>query len=360
MSESAAFYLIVDGRYLPIALGLSRRLVFLWGLHVHIFLEDQEFTVSPQTDEGVFVHLNQLNGLRPSKLPETHNWPAIVYDRVFAPKFLEDYDRLIYLDADIYPLAVDRSILTAELPSGIGAVQDTASIGFSPHAAKLNRADWCASIGLTSDRYFNSGVLIIDRKTWSQIDFSVELRNYMSLYADAVKMPDQDFLNYLFQGKWAEFSPAINYQKALFNYGYEITFPPVFLHFSSFQKPWIKPDSPYSAQGQFFKPFQKLISDIGYDPKSVQNSRKDSAFRRGRKALRAFLSRCGIKTGKERRQRQEWQNRAAHLAADYQSDLTSRLYCDTTLKELDLIEPDLSFDGQYLRRSLMVNIKEIA
>lgn len=357
----AAFYLIVDGRYLPIALGLATRLVDLWKIDVHVFLEDKTVMDRPAgVGSRIFVHLNALDGLRPPDLPETHNWPAIVYDRVFAPRFLQDYDRLIYLDADIYPLHVDPSLLTVDLPSGLGAVQDTASIGFSPHAAKLDRPAWCASIGLDSDRYFNSGVLVIDRKTWNRIDFPAQLTRYMARYADAVRMPDQDFLNYLFQGRWTEFSPAVNFQKAIFNYGYERTFPPVFVHFSSFQKPWLKPDSPQSPHGQFFPLFQQMIRDGGHDPALVQSGRPESIMRRLRKTSREWLSRRGVSTRKEARQRQEWQERARHLSAGFRGDLKSSRYADTTVRDIDTINPDLSFDGQYLRRPLMITLQENA
>lgn len=357
----AAFYLIVDGRYLPIALGLATRLVDLWKIDVHVFLEDKTVMDRPAgVGSRIFVHLNALDGLRPPDLPETHNWPAIVYDRVFAPRFLQDYDRLIYLDADIYPLHVDPLLLTVDLPSGLGAVQDTASIGFSPHAAKLDRPAWCASIGLDSDRYFNSGVLVIDRKTWNRIDFPAQLTRYMARYADAVRMPDQDFLNYLFQGRWTEFSPAVNFQKAIFNYGYERTFPPVFVHFSSFQKPWLKPDSPQSPHGQFFPLFQQMIRDGGHDPALVQSGRPESIMRRLRKTSREWLSRRGVSTRKEARQRQEWQERARLLSVGFRGDLKSSRYADTTVRDIDPINPDLSFDGQYLRRPLMITLQENA
>lgn len=357
----AAFYLIVDGRYLPIALGLATRLVDLWKIDVHVFLEDKTIMDRPAgVGSRIFVHLNALDGLRPPDLPETHNWPAIVYDRVFAPRFLQDYDRLIYLDADIYPLHVDSLLLTVDLPSGLGAVQDTASIGFSPHAAKLDRPAWCASIGLDSDRYFNSGVLVIDRKTWNRIDFPAQLTRYMARYADAVRMPDQDFLNYLFQGRWTEFSPAVNFQKAIFNYGYERTFPPVFVHFSSFQKPWLKPDSPQSPHGQFFPLFQQMIRDGGHDPALVQSGRPESIMRRLRKTSREWLSRRGVSTRKEARQRQEWQERARLLSVGFRGDLKSSRYADTTVRDIDPINPDLSFDGQYLRRPLMITLQENA
>lgn len=357
-----AFFLTVDCGYLPLGLGLGKRLADQWGCDVHVFLEDAGADASQGGSQGaVSVHVNRLAGLRPTGLPVTRNWPAVVYDRIFAPRFLSGYDRLIYLDADIYPLAPAPEVLSVPLSHGLGAVQDSASVGYSPHGTGLTRDAWRASIGLLSERYFNSGVLVIDPQAWNRIDFAAGLDRFVARHGQAVRMPDQDFLNWQFQDRWTELSPRFNFQKGLFNYGYEPLFPPVFLHFSSFQKPWLGPDCPDSVQGQFHEPFRRMIRQAGQQPDCVARPLRPSWPRRCRKAVRRTLSRAGLPPGKERRLRDEWHQRAALLHAGITEDLRRGRYADGPRNATPpdaMPRPDLTFDGQYLRRRLILEPEE--
>ncbi|HIC65571.1 MAG TPA: hypothetical protein EYO87_06165 [Paracoccus sp.] len=358
-----AFFLTVDCGYLPLARGLGQRLAGQWDCDVHVFLED------PRADEAnggsrgrVCVHVNKVAGLRPEGLPVTRNWPAIVYDRIFAPRFLTGYDRLTYLDADIFPLTAAPEALAVPLRHGLGAVQDTASVGFSPHGAGLTRDAWRASIGLRSERYFNSGMLMIDPVLWNQIDFAGALDRFVAAHGQAVRMPDQDFLNWQFQDRWTEFSPRFNFQKGLFNYGYEAWFPPAFLHFSSFQKPWLGPDCADSVQGQFHEPFLEMVRRAGCDADLLTRRIRASWPRRLRKAVRKALSSAGLPVGKERRLRAEWHKRAHPLYDGFVEDLRTGRYADmplTGFQATEMPRPTLTFDGQYLRRRLTLEAESL-
>ena len=122
--------------------------------------------------------------------------------------------------------------------------------------------------------------MILDQKMWAQVDFARELLDYMAKHGTSARMQDQDFLNCFFQDRWTELSPRFNYQKAHFNYGYERVFPPVFLHFSSFQKPWLQPDSLDSVHGQFFAPYQEMFAQAGVDYRDYLRRRPESALRK--------------------------------------------------------------------------------
>ena len=131
----SAFYITVDDGYLGIGLAQARRLRALWQIDVHVFIEGAG---GVQRDEqgagGVFVHRNLMRDLIPQGLPSTESWPRIVYGRIFAPYLLPQYDRLIYLDADIFPMVAAPELLQIELPGGLAAVQDA-----SPSARRRAR-----------------------------------------------------------------------------------------------------------------------------------------------------------------------------------------------------------------------------
>ncbi|WP_374291793.1 glycosyltransferase family 8 protein [Paenirhodobacter enshiensis] len=352
-----AFYITVDDNYLGIGLAQARRIHDLWDIDVHLFVEGTGgITRDTIGERGVFVHHNLMHDLIPDNLPSTKSWPRIVYGRIFAPRLLPDYDRLIYIDADIYPVHGAREILNIDLPGGLAAVQDSASLGFSPHGNALSRNDWLRSIGLETPRYFNAGVLMLDQSVWSSIDFASGLSTYMQSYSAVAKMQDQDYLNYQFQGIWTELSPRFNYQKGHFNYGYESVFPPVFVHFSSFQKPWLKPDASDSVQGQFYPIYERMFRAVGVDPAQYRQKTQENILRRGRTAIRSYLSQNGIVTSKERRQRAEWDLRAAAMYAALQEDGQLGRYADFDFSLSEMPRPQLGFDGRYLRRSLAIDL----
>ena len=355
-----AFYITVDDGYLGIGLAQAKRLHALWGIDVHVFIEGAGGIERDETGTGgIFVHRNLMHDMIPSELPSTESWPRIVYGRIFAPLLLGQYDRLVYLDADIFPMVAASEILDLEMPGGLAAVQDGATINGAPHSAGDDRARWKQSIGLNSDRYFNAGVMILDQKMWAQVDFARELLDYMAKHGTSARMQDQDFLNCFFQDRWTELSPRFNYQKAHFNYGYERVFPPVFLHFSSFQKPWLQPDSLDSVHGQFFAPYQEMFAQAGVDYRDYLRRRPESALRKLRTRIRDMLTRNGIQTSKERRQREEWDRKSDAIFVGLSADAQQNRYADMQFTLAEKPTPRLSFDGRYLRRALDISYTPI-
>lgn len=357
----SAFYITVDDGYLGIGLAQARRLQTLWNIDVHVFIEGAGGTERDQQGtNGVFVHRNLMQDLIPQGLPLTESWPRIVYGRIFAPYLLPQYDRLIYLDADIFPMVEAAELLRIDLPGGLAAVQDASTIGTAPRSAGgVGRDVWMRAIGLHADRYFNAGVMVLDQKAWTAVDFTAELLAFMARHGDAAHTQDQDFLNCHFQGRWTEISPRFNYQKAHFNYGYETLFPPVFLHFSSFEKPWLQPAAPDTVHGQFFDGYRRMFAAAGVDYRDYLRVRRESGMGKLRGRIRLWLTRHGLRTSKERRQWQEWQRKAEWLFHGFRADGVAGRYADMGFALEAMPMPALIFDGSYLRRSLDVTYAPI-
>jgi len=357
--SNLAFYFVADERYVPPALMQASRIRRLWNADVHIFVESAGGSGGvTRLGDGVFRHDNRLMPLLPQPLPATDDWPAIVYCRLFAPALLRDYGRVMYLDADICVMDRDDALLSVPLPGGLGAVQDGASIGKGPAGTGLSRGEWLASIGLRGQRYFNSGALLIDPAPWADIDMSAELGRFATLCGPAVMMPDQDFLNWLFQDRWTELSPRFNFQQALFNDGFETVFPPVFLHFSSRDKPWQGAADPATPHGQVHPLYRREVARLGHDPDRLDCRRPESLPVALRRRIRHGLTRLGSTTGRERRLRRDWTCRCRVMADALIDDIACGRYADPHVgADAPLQDPAaVTFDGRHLRRPLHLDL----
>lgn len=317
MNDNAAFYLVVDELLEPVASIVACRIFDLWQKPVHIFVEgraSRKREMSPRP--SIFYHENVLGALVPEGLPEDTKWPRIVYARIFAPRFLSHYSRLIYLDADILPLATDQRIWTMPLEHGVGVVQDCGRLG-EVSIDGLSRRDWLRSIGVLGDHYFNSGVLVLDTAHWLTIDFDSQLRSYASRYGSATTYFDQDFLNFALQGQWTVLSPAWNFQACLFPLGLEEICPPIFLHFSKYEKPWLGQFDPSieDIDKLGFEHLTGLAALLGFDLAPLRRTKKVDPLSRMKNRLRRHLSQCGLQSGKERRLRRAAQRQRADVLA---------------------------------------------
>ncbi len=112
--------------------------------------------------------------------------------RLFLPFVLsEDFDRLLYLDADTIVDGELLELMECNLHGKvIGMVRD--SFG---GCYKLK-------IGLNkNDSYFNSGVVLYDYKAWKGKDFSQKIVNHILAGNTHYASPDQDLLNVVCRGE---------------------------------------------------------------------------------------------------------------------------------------------------------------
>ena len=209
-----AVYFVTDDKFLGLTLLNARKLAALQdrNFDIHLFYQGAGDLEVLRQGADITVHRYTLSlpeGVRSSNL-----WPQVVYGRIFVPDMLGSrYERLLYLDADIYLWRDPRTLFEVDLGvHALGAVQDfSVANGGCPRRFK-NKESWLQSIGIKGDDYFNSGVLLVDVDRWKQIDFNREIIEFMGSYGAAASMWDQDFLNHVFQGSWLELSPLANWQ----------------------------------------------------------------------------------------------------------------------------------------------------
>jgi lipopolysaccharide biosynthesis glycosyltransferase len=130
------------------------------------------------------------------------------YRKLTASRACGEFDRLVILDVDIMVLGDVRELYEVDLEGrSMAAVQDAFNPYLtSPFAFPASIEDETKYRGLT---YFNSGVMVIDVRRWTQesvderaVDFARD--------GSRVKIWEQDALNGVLAGNWTRLDPRWN------------------------------------------------------------------------------------------------------------------------------------------------------
>ena len=167
-----------------------------------------------------------------------------IFYRLFLPEMLPQYDKVIYLDSDIIVRSdIKKLYYTAIGDFPLAAGLDIGASSIPLNLAELNAYWYCRRVlGLRkSNRYFNSGVLIMDLQKMRKSDFPQRIRTEISNSSHFV-FPDQDILNRIFDGKVFYLDKTWNYMtqrngRRLAKYS--------ILHFAGVH-PWLSINLPHS------------------------------------------------------------------------------------------------------------------
>lgn len=232
-----AVVLCADQQFLPYALFLANQL--------HQKEDDRDYDICIISDTRLLIpdYFRRLDLVVPDPISNpdyialrTTHLARSAYLRMWAPRVLGHlYDRLIYLDSDMF---VD-----------IGGLSDLFEIdmGGKPLAAVRDVQQWYRPTHTVDEfvysnqkvtRYFNSGFLLIDTECYLSKRVLERAVQIGMAHPDWVLHHDQSLLNLALDGDWAELSPVWNWQipskYPLFTdwCGARI------LHFFGNQKPW--------------------------------------------------------------------------------------------------------------------------
>lgn len=154
-----------------------------------------------QIDQGA-----QLAALKTTHLPMT------AYLRLWLPQALgERYERILYLDGDVFIEAADLNrLLEVDLGGHVvGAVRDMQQwLTPDKHVRDF------ISAGLSCAPYFNSGVLVLDAAGFNRLGVLEECLAFCASTPQAIHHHDQSVLNCVMHRRWTELSPLWNWQWA--------------------------------------------------------------------------------------------------------------------------------------------------
>ena len=193
-----------------------------------------------------------------TEFPLTSHFSVETYFRLFLPKLLPDYDKVVYLDADMVICGDVSKLYNVDLNGNIlAAAHDPITAG-SKKALVFNKGDYFENLGIKSIYdYFQAGVLVIDLKKMAEDDLCEKMVEFATTHD--CEFVDQDVLNYFCQGKvqyidlsWnveitpdvleiAKYAPADMWKE----YQYARKNAEIY-HFCGVDKPWNDPTIDYS------------------------------------------------------------------------------------------------------------------
>lgn len=161
-----------------------------------------------------------------------------IFYRLFIAALYPEYDKVIYLDCDIVVTGDISKLFSTDLCDNIlGAVPDDV---IASHPVFRNYAE--RGVGVKYDRYFNSGVLLMNLDAYRKEKIKEKFVFYLIRYNFAAAAPDQDYLNALCKDKvlylergWDRMSTDENYDGDIY-----------LIHYNNFRKPWFYDEVPYA------------------------------------------------------------------------------------------------------------------
>lgn len=172
--------------------------------------------------------------------PHQSRHGAEAFLRLLLPGLLaQDYDRILYLDSDIWHErgGIDRLFRTDLGGAMLAAVRDN-----TQWRTPGRRNPEFRALGRPSRPYINSGVLLIDTAAWVAAGMEMRLRRLWREQGQAMLRHDQSLLNVALDGGWAELSPVWNWQWTWSSRHFAELVGPRLIHFIGPRKPWADVD----------------------------------------------------------------------------------------------------------------------
>ena len=200
---------------------------------VHVFAEEGEL----DDQHLAWMERHGIQAMRGLAFPRLHatgatagRIPPASLIRLLMPELLADrYHRLLYLDTDTEIRGDVAPVFGLDLEGRVLAAA-------TAHAPEAH----CRALGMTEpSRYFNSGVMLIDVARWNAERIGERALQFIERNAAICRLPDEDALNAVVDGRIAVLSPIWNFRAALLllRRSSELV-AAVICHYDGPQKPW--------------------------------------------------------------------------------------------------------------------------
>jgi len=181
--------------------------------------------------------------------------------RLFLNRFVPvEYSQYLYMDGDVHITGSLDGLVDSYVPEGYFlAANDPMTFQLSDNDAdSRDLSAYLISLGMRpaqAERYFNSGVLRINRAGWERI--GRRAWEMVKAGESRLRFSDQDALNLAGAEYRLPMSLAWNFPIFMRNARVETHIKPVVYHFMSRPKPWDGVFAPWTAES--YDPYRKLI-----------------------------------------------------------------------------------------------------
>lgn len=152
------------------------------------------------------VELHEVDPARLADLPVRGYFTSAMWYRMLLPE-LVDADRVLYLDVDTVVAGDLRELFATPMGDAWMAAVENVRLPWLP--------DRAADLGI--ERYFNSGVLLLDLAALRAEGAAERVLDYAREQGTELLWPDQDALNVVLGERRVELHPRWNAMNALFN-----------------------------------------------------------------------------------------------------------------------------------------------
>ncbi len=211
------------------------------------------FTEMQETLEGI-------SDRKETRLKADCFTPTIYY-RIFLPEMFPQYDKGIYLDSDLIVRADIAELFNVEMGKNILA----ACTDMSTQSNELFCEYFDNAVGVPHDKYFNSGVLVMNFRKMREEEFCEHFLYLLNKYDFDTVAPDQDYLNALCNGRVKYLGFEWNTMPAN---GYMHIDEPKIVHYNLFFKPWHYDQTEYEEYYWDYAKHSAFIREIEREKKS--------------------------------------------------------------------------------------------
>lgn len=227
------------------------------------------------------IELIRVDGAFFKGYPCSSLYPKAIYYRLLAATIIPiDVKTLLYLDSDLV---------------ATGGLDDLLNFNFSGkylfagEDAINSNIPRLKSLGIPIDKYFNSGVLLLNLELWRTENITRNIISTLEKYKGDIILPDQDILNIFFLGKWSTLPETYNPQNL--HTGDLPTTTPKIIHYMGGSKPWHYLNThPYKSQ------YWKYLRLTPFKSFKAKGHRYEIVFRRQILWVKQFLFKMRAKS----------------------------------------------------------------
>ncbi len=127
-----------------------------------------------------------------------------MYYRILIPKLFPQYKKVLYVDSDTLFIKDIAELYCEDIGNCV--------IGAVVNPIRVMREYICNTLLIDPEKYFNSGILIINTFEWERFNTTEKCIEFLSKHNKNLKCPDQDTLNVVCQKKIAFLNMRWNWQ----------------------------------------------------------------------------------------------------------------------------------------------------